>query len=296
MTRRGASRIYHQLHMHRVRTLLPVALAAAALTLVAIATAGTAGAAMAPQPPDLDQVTPFRVSAFAERKAGRTRLHLAFGSASQNVGQGPLIVVGRRSSTRVATMTADQLIDTGDPDTDTHGPQQVVRGIGVLRYVRSPDHSHWHFLGFMRYELRRASNFRRVGRDRKTGFCLGDRYRVGDLRGLARGAGGETGVTYRDFDSDCGKSRPRLRRIVEGISEGKGDDYAPRLEGQSIDVTSLPSGRYVLVHRTNADRRIVESNYANNAASVLISLRRRGATRPPVVRVLARCPDAARCR
>ena len=286
---------YHRQRMGRVRTLAAAGLAVAALALVGVVAAGNAGAVLAPQPPDLDQVTPYRVSAFAERRRGRTRLHLAFGSASQNVGQGPLIVVGRRASRRTPLMTADQVLDTGDPDTDTHGPQQTVRAVGVLRYTVSPDHSHWHFLGFMRYELRRASDFRRVGRDRKTGFCLGDRYAVGRFSRAGRAASAPR-VTYRDFDTDCGKGRPRLTRIVEGISVGKGDDYKPRLEGQSIDVTAVPSGRYVLVHRTNEGRRIRESGYANNAASVLISLRRRGAARPPTVRVLKRCPDTARCR
>ena len=281
--------------MGRVRTLAAAALAAAALGLAGVIVVGNAGAVLGPQPPDLDQVTPYRLSTFAKREGRRVRFHLAFGSASQNVGQGPLIIVGHRASTRTPLMTADQLVDTGDPDTDAHGAQQTVPRVGVLRYTVSPDHSHWHYLGFMRYELRRATDFRRLGRDRKTGFCLGDRYLVGRFSLTTGRASADPGVRSRDFDTDCGKARPRMTRIVEGISEGKGDDYKPRLEGQSIEITGLPSGRYVLVHRTNGSRRIRESSYDNNAASVLISLRRRGATLPPVVRVLARCPDTDRC-
>ena len=59
----------------------------------------------------------------------------------------------------------------------TDGSQRTVPLRATLRYVRSSDHSHWHVLGFMRYELRNADGVRLV-RDRKTGFCLGDRYRV----------------------------------------------------------------------------------------------------------------------
>ena len=76
---------------------------------------------------------------------------------------------------------------------------------------------------------------------------------------------------------------------AQGISPGFGDDYVPEKEGQSIDVTGLPPGRYVLVHRANPDRTLRERSYANNAASVLIRLR------GTKVAVLARCPDSATC-
>jgi hypothetical protein len=48
------------------------------------------------------------------------------------------------------------------------------------------------------------------------------------------------------------------------------------------------------VHRVNADRRLHELSYANNAASLLLDLRwKRGV---PQIRVLASCPDSARCK
>ena len=79
----------------------------------------------------------------------------------------------------------------------------------------------------------------------------------------------------------------------EGISVGYGDDYAANLEGQYLRLSGLLAGRYLLVHRVNGDRRLLESSYANNAASLLLRLRwRRGA---PRMRILAVCPDAARC-
>ena len=62
------------------------------------------------------------------------------------------------------------------------------------------------------------------------------------------------------------------RSVREGISPGFGDDYVPIREGQSIDVTGVPPGRYVLVHRVNPDRALRESSYANDAASVAIEL------------------------
>jgi hypothetical protein len=268
----------------RLRIVTALLLVAAAGGVLAVK---PAPADTAPQLPDLDQVAPYLISAYAERRGGRTHFHLAFGSASQNVGIGRLVVVGHRSSTATPLMSAEQLIDTADP-----AAPQSVPGVGVLSYTRSPDHQHWHFLGFMRYELRRASDFHRVGRDRKTGFCLGDRYPVGMLSlRRARAAGVQTG-----FDRDCGNHNPNLLQVLEGMSPGRGDDYHPRLEGQSIEITGLPSGRYVLVHRTNADHRIRESNYANNVASALIYIGRPAGRRPPTVVVLKSCTAAERCR
>ena len=55
-------------------------------------------------------------------------------------------------------------------------------GVGKVRYVVSPDHRHWHLLGFDHYALRRPGSRAPVVRDRKTGFCLGDRYAVPGLR------------------------------------------------------------------------------------------------------------------
>ena len=122
--------------------------------------------------------------------------------------------------------------------------------------------------------------------DRKTGFCLGDRYGVTDPVLAAK----PPQAVYR---SRCGLERPGLNGVREGISVGYGDDYSANLEGQYLRLSGLRAGRYLLVHRANADRRLLESSYGNNAASLLLRLRwRRGA---PRIRVLAVCPDAARC-
>ncbi len=51
-------------------------------------------------------------------------------------------------------------------------------------------------------------------------------------------------------------------------SVGYGDDYSAHVEGQYIDITGVAPGGYYLVHRVNADRRLLESRYANNVASV----------------------------
>jgi Lysyl oxidase len=236
--------------------------------------AGTGGALL----PDLQQELPSSLAVIrAERAPGDPEYRLAFRSAVRNVGRGPLVIDGHRSGTDLATMVADQAIE------HVRGPRERVRDVGRLRFVVSPDHRHWHLLRFERYELRRPGSATALVEDRKTGFCLGDRYRV------RRPAGPPAAV----FTSRCGLGQTALLGIREGISVGFGDDYLPALEGQYLPLTGLRDGRYVLVHRVNVERRIRERGYANDAASLLLRLRWRLGV--PYVRVLARCPGSVSC-
>jgi Lysyl oxidase len=214
--------------------------------------------ALAAPLPDLDQAPPQGLSVVA--RGGR--LLLVFGSAVDNIGPGELVVVGRRAGRVMRTW-------------------QVVGGRRYplrvrLRYVRSETHEHWHFPGFERYELRRLDGTL-VGRDRKTGFCLRDAYETRALNRRPVWAG------------ECRRGHPEAQSVREGISVGFGDDYVPQKEGQSIEVTGLEPGRYVLVHRANPDRVLRERSYANNAASALIALNGQA------VVLLRRCPSSARC-
>jgi len=227
--------------------------------------------------PDLDQVAPGAIS--IERKGGRERL--VFLSAVENVGSGPLLVAGRRPTGAQAGMSASQLVRRADGSAVPY----PIRS--RLRFVVSETHRHWHLLGFERYELR-APDGRTVGRDHKTGFCLGDRY---DAEADTRVPGEPSEAVWTQ---ECGRGQPERLRIREGLSPGYGDDYVPLLEGQYVDVTGLPPGRYVLVHRVNPRRDLRESSYANNAASVLLQLSRPDGNRA-TVRILATCPDRARC-
>ena len=256
--------------------LAPAALAIAAMVPVALAAGGSQphGARLLP---DLDQEPP---SGLIITSSGHA-WNLGFRSAARNVGNGPLIITGHRPSHAQTTMTADQTIELAS------GPSDVVEGTGQLRYVKSPDHQHWHLLHFERYELRHVGAKRPAVRDRKTGFCLGDRYAVPDQPVLPARA------PEKLYRGACGLERPGLLGVKEGISVGWGDDYAANLEGQYLPLSHLRRGRYLLVHRVNADHRLLESSYANNAASALLRLRWRDGI--PRIRILAVCPDSARC-
>jgi hypothetical protein len=226
--------------------------------------------------PDLDQEMPTELEITRSGKQWR----LGFRSAVRNIGNGPLIIDGRRPSRDQRAMTADQVLE------HSGGPSTLVPDAARLQYVKSPDHKHWHLLGFERYELRRPGGGPVVARDRKTGFCLGDRYEVTTRELPAK-------APEPVYTSRCGLDRPGLLGIREGISVGYGDDYQANLEGQWLPLSGLRAGRYLLVHRVNAHGRLQELTYDNNASSLLVRLRWHRGT--PQMRVLEVCPTTAEC-
>ena len=224
--------------------------------------------------PDLDQQPPSDLDVRSEHG----RHGLWFTAAVDNVGIGPLIVSGVRPSGS-ALMDAVQRVHLSDGGTRTYP------NMGIWRYNFSPDHSHWHFLHYQRYELR-TSNGKVLVRDRKSGFCLGDRYGVAPGHVLHR-------IRQAVFTRYCNRYEPDAQTVDGGTSVGFSDRYHSRLDGQNLDITHVPAGDYTLVHKTNTQLLIQELRYTNNAASLAIRL-----TRPngrPRVRVLKVCPDSDRC-
>jgi hypothetical protein len=213
------------------------------------------------------------------RKTGR-RFLLWFTSAADNVGLGPFIVNGRRRG--AGAMRAGQRVRLAD------GSLRTYPEVGVWRYNATSDHSHWHLVDFQRYELRRE-NGSLVVRDRKSGFCIGDRYGVAPGRIAGR--------TFRPvFRGFCNLYQPGASDVNAGTSVGFSDRYHSRLDGQNVDLTNVRPGRYVLVNRANPSAEIHELRYENNAASVAIRVAwPRGRRSVPAVRVLATCPDSERC-
>jgi hypothetical protein len=236
--------------------------------------------ALVPRPderlPDLDQRVPAELTVV---QAGPT-FRLGFASSTENRGRGPLVIRGARRAG--GPMIAHQLVERRG------GAIRLVRDIGRLHYELHSPHYHWHFQSFVRYELRRAGDFGLVVRDRKSGFCLIDRW------GLASPRVPGTGPPR--FAGDCGAGQPAARRIVEGTSVGYIDRYPAFFHGQSLNITRLPAGRYVLVHRANPERALREVRYSDDAASVLLRLSwPNGQASAPRVAVLRRCDASERC-
>jgi hypothetical protein len=238
--------------------------------LVVLLVAGCGGSAGgAPEVlPDLVQSPPRALEVYP---AGDT-WRLAFLSAVENDGRGPMLLVGSRPDQSDPAMSVEQLVRRSDGTTSTYPVD------GEIRFVQSETHRHWHILDFERYDILTADGDS-VGRDEKTGFCLGDRYNAS--RSVRLPGEPEQPV----WTQECGRGQPERLVVREGISPGYGDDYVPRLEGQSIDITGLPAGRYVLRHRVNVDRALRESDYRDNSAEVSFDLTWSESGTPTVVAV-----------
>jgi hypothetical protein len=240
----------------RMRGLL-IAGAAAAAVLTAGAIAFDSSNSASELLPDVKQTKPTAISVTEVQGEHR----LVFLSAVENVGEGAIVIEGQRATSAERSMTTTQILSRSDGSTRAY-PVRTA-----LRYVSSETHAHWHLLGFERYELRRVTDGSIVAPDRKTGFCLGDRYDADFVRDLPNEPARAV------WTQECGLHRPGLLRVREGISPGYGDDYVPTLEGQYIVLDGVPAGRYRLVHRVNPEHVLREADYANNEAWVLLQLR-----------------------
>ena len=202
---------------------------------------------------------------------------LGFASATDNIGDGPVWVRGKRGSP-TSPMRAEQLVRLSD------GTVRAYRDVGRLRYTPSPTHTHWHLLDFQRYELR-TQDGALVVRDHKSGFCLADHYGLARRR-VAVFSGGR-------FFGNCAASNPGALAVEQGTSVGFTDLYPAHFHGQNLELRGVPAGTYTLVHRANPEQRLEEVDYTNNAASLRIRLSWPGGV--PVVETLRRCESSASC-
>jgi Lysyl oxidase len=230
--------------------------------------------------PDLDPQEPTRPFV-TEAEDGSGAIYLTFNAAFANVGKGPLILRGHRGSTDEPTMTVDQYVALDD-GTETGRP-----GVGTFAYDEG--RRRWGFAPFLSYELRPVGG-EIVGRGPDVGFCVVDT-RAAERRKTYPGQPPEK--VYRD----CGRGRPgmSLLELGTGISVGWMNWHKAGNEGQLIDITNLPAGKYVLAHRVNQSGAIAEASTKNNASSVLLSIKRPNGGLP-TVEVLRECPNSGKCK
>jgi hypothetical protein len=211
------------------------------------------------------------------------RWALTFYSAADNIGDGPLIVTGLRTSAQDA-LNADQVVEMSD------GTEKTYPSVGTFRF--STSHHHWHLLRFQRYELRRAGSGKVLRRDHKAGFCLGDRAHSP----LLLGAGRKRAARTFGFEGECDEDQPDALTLREGLSIGWKDDYKPLIHGQFLPVSGLPAGSYVLTFRANEEGRLKELRTDNNASSAQLRLAwPHGASRRPTIKLVHSCYGSASC-
>lgn len=256
----------------------PLQLLFAVLAALAFTSAAQGAAELLP---DLDPAVPTRPSV-TQAEDGSGTIYLTFNAGFANVGKGPLVLRGHRGSTAEPTMVADQVVFLDD------GTETTRPGVGSFAY--DEELRRWGFSPFITYELRPVGG-PIAGTGPDVGFCVVDT-RVADRRKSYPGQPAEK--VYRD----CGRGRPGMSMLAldMGISVGWLNWHKAGKEGQLIDITSLPAGKYVLAHRVNTTGALAEASTANNAASVLLSIKRPSSGGLPTVEVLRECPDSGKCK
>ena len=222
--------------------------------------------------PDFDQRAPSGLVI----AGGSGKWLLGFTSLVDNLGPGSSVLVGVRPP-GASRMIGTQRVRLAN------GKTRVYTGVAEFRYTNSPPHHHWHLMRFDSFELRTLAG-RTLVRDRKSGFCLADHWGT---------APGSYPGRHPVFLGDCKQFHPEARKVTMGTSPGYTDRYPAFFHGQNVDITNVPPGVYDLSHRVNAELRLRELRYDNDAASVRIRLSWRSGT--PSVRVLRSCQSSTTC-
>jgi hypothetical protein len=206
--------------------------------LVVVLLATTAAPASGQTLPDVQPSEPYKTTVV--QRDGRW--YLGFNTETRNVGPGTLRIQGQGDGSGV--MTAWQLLDDGTQ----------IHGVGRLQYVDSVTHRHWHFMDFLRYELR-GIDHPAVLRDQKQGFCLDDE-------------------AWFVPGTWCARDEPARTTMELGLVPGGRDLYRAHIEGQEIpvDPTTAPAGRYLLSARVGPTGVLRETRTDNNVASTVIRL------------------------
>ena len=181
---------------------------------------------------------------------GSTHNLLVFNTAFFNHGPGPIFIWGHRASSKTRDMTGDQYVQL------KNGSYALRRNVGALRYIyptgQGLPHMHWHFIGAEQYAVYPAAHFGSFRNSQKQGFCMS-----------------EPPSVFTDY---CGYRNPGENTQIEAMFAHTADYYDALVEGQDIDITGLPAGKYVLFNWVNAKCQVKETTYADNAASTAFNL------------------------
>jgi subtilisin-like proprotein convertase family protein len=177
-----------------------------------------------------------------------------------------LIIWGPSVSPRIATVTfsssscavVEGLVQSGtrkllrfSTETRNQGTADIFLGNPASNplFVYAPCHGHYHFNNYASYRLLDSNN-QSVANGLKIGFCLLDSIRW----------------------SSTAPSSARYTCSNQGIQRGWGDLYDSTLDGQWIDITSVPDGNYTLELEVNPQHILQESDYSNNITRVGVTI------------------------
>lgn len=152
------------------------------------------------------------------------------------------------------------------------------------RFVFSACHEHYHFESFARYELRPRGGTTVVKSGRKRSFCIED-LRTDPDAPYARPC---TADPDCEGHGQCANGVCQYNCGYQGIQPGRGDVYDSSLDCQWVDTTDVPPGEYDLWVLLNTEQLLPESDYANNAASIPVTVGPSPDAPVPAIRVRAK--------
>jgi hypothetical protein len=238
--------------------------------------------------PDLITLPPHDLSIqYVTLASGQKQRQLRLSNTVRNIGKGPLHMLGLKASDPKPWDTnhlplipapfdpnAPTVHDDGSGasvDQDAKGYQviEVEERINgkfsrwVPKYYYGPvgnmffhaQHNHIHFAGFAKYVILNENMIPQSGIQpgRKVSFCIEDfsHWSNGSIEGEP--TSGRFGCS-----------------MEQGISPGYEDTYSAGIEGQFIDITSLPDGKYYAY--TAATRDFKETDVKNNDSATLFEI------------------------
>lgn len=198
--------------------------------------------------PDLqvEPLTDFVVQILDGRRVVRFTVSIS------NRGEGPLELVGTRTSTGTSDMAVVQRIH------QRGGGHVPVATEAAMRHADADKHHHWHLQQIAEYSLTvPGEDVPRVAH--KEGFCLLDHTQV-------------SGDDERRFTA-CADGQTESRTVTMGISTGWSDPYSFDVWGQWIDLTGIDlPGRYCVTGSADPLGLLAEADTENNSASALLDL------------------------
>ena len=202
--------------------------------------------------PDLVSLPAWQISTAVD-EGGTDRLN--FAANEWNAGPAPMIVEGFRRGT-APVMDAYQMFYRD-------GEQVGIKKTGTMEFHEAPEHNHWHFLDFAKYELVDAKD-KVVSTSGKQSWCLAPTDPV-DLT--------VPGATLRPsqtgLESACGEKSALWLR--ESMPTGWGDTYN-QAQTQAFDLSKVKNGTYRIKVTVNPDGNLYERTRSNNVSYRTITI------------------------
>ncbi|WP_148615345.1 lysyl oxidase family protein [Nocardioides rubriscoriae] len=189
---------------------------------------------------------------------------LKFPAVTANVGNGPMEILGTRTSSTSVDWVGRQIVTNSD------GSRTTLPDSGATFYYAGDGHNHWHIRDFDLYQLFNAAGTV-LKEGEKHGYCFEDNTTYRDWVGSPKHPNVPLSPVYT-HEGSCGEGQPQATRITHGLSVGWADTYPSTLPDQGINITGVPDGTYLVKVTADWQNFWRETNEGNNAATAKITI------------------------